>query len=72
VQFKGPMGSAYVYQGEGHDWVMEFWPNYTRKHPRKMQRQTFKDSQKQAAITRAKQVTGWFEAQKKAAKKRKP
>jgi hypothetical protein len=72
MHIKGPMGNAYVYQGEGHDWVMEFWPNWTRKHPRKPSKQVFPNSAKQAAITRAKQVTGFYDAAKKATKKRRP
>jgi hypothetical protein len=57
-EFKGPRGSAYVYQGNGHDWIMEFWPTWTRKHPRKMVRRTFSNSAKQAAIIVAKQMAG--------------
>lgn len=60
--FKGPLGEACVYQGEGHDWILEFWPKDTRKHRRKPTRRTFKDSAKQAAIIVAKQLAGIYKA----------
>jgi hypothetical protein len=60
TRLQGPNGVAYVYQGEGHDWVLEFWPRSTRKHPRKMTKRVFKNSAKQAAVIVGKQMTGLF------------
>jgi hypothetical protein len=60
-EFKGSNGSAYVYKGDGHDWTLEFWPKYSRKHPRKTVRRTFKGpTAKSAAIIVAKQMVGIF------------
>jgi hypothetical protein len=59
-EFKGPNGTAYVYQGKGHDWQLDFYPKYSRKHPRKEVRRTFGKSAKQAAIIVAKQMVGIF------------
>ena len=60
-EFKGPKGRACVYQGEAHDWVMEFWAKGTRKRLGKHVRRVFKNSARQAAIVVAKQMTGVFE-----------
>jgi len=62
-EYKGSNGSAYVYQGKGHDWQLDFYPKYSRKHPRKEVRRTFKGpTAKSAAIIVAKQMCGIFTA----------
>jgi hypothetical protein len=61
VTIKGPLGSAMVYQGQGHDWILEFYPRDTRKHRRKTTRRVFNNSAKQAAVIVAKQLTGVFQ-----------
>ena len=61
MTIKGPLGSAMVYQGQEHDWILEFYPRDTRKHRRKPTRRVFKDSAKQAAVIVAKQLTGVFQ-----------
>lgn len=57
---RGPLGEALVYQGRGHDWVLEFWPRDTRRHRRKPTRRVFENSNKKAAVIVAKQLTGMF------------
>jgi hypothetical protein len=66
VEIKGPKGAAYIGRGEGHDWVLEFYPKASRKHPRKIVKRTFKNNgARAAAIVVAKQLTGAFDQEKK-------
>lgn len=59
-EFKGPKGTAYVYQGAGHDWVVEWWSKPISRRPGRHVKRTFPNSAKQAAIIVAKQMTGIF------------
>jgi hypothetical protein len=63
VTVKGPKGEASVYQGDGHDWMVDFYPKwYNRRPPPKVTRRTFKGpGAKGAAVIVAKQLTGVFD-----------
>lgn len=60
AEFKGKLGTAYVYQGNGHDWIVEFWSPGTRKRKGRHVKRVISNSAKHAAIVIAKQMTGLF------------
>ncbi len=61
MEIKGPKGAAYVYQGAGHDWIVDFYAKGTRKRDGRHVLRTISNSNKTAAIIIAKQLAGAFD-----------